>query len=193
MKETDRAMTDEKDSTPKDLQRAASRTLSLTDSSLALLKGESRNLTPLNAWEGGTNIRKALRLHPEQVRAWFFLELGKLIKFVDATKTIQDDEEMKETARALMEEFPAFRLEEFKLVFEYIKREKFGPMYGRLKLGELMTCCRKWEEMRAERILERKHRPEFDPYQRGYNRQEPRKAILVTVEDLIELGQIKPK
>ena len=186
-------MTDEKDSIQRDSLPTASRTSSLTVSSVALLKGESRNLTPQNAWEGGTNIRTALRLHPEQVRAWFFLELGKLIKFVDATKTIQDDEEMKETARALMEEFPAFRLEEFKLVFEYIKRDKFGPMYGRLKLGELMTCCRKWEEMRAERILERQHRPEFDPYQRGYNREQPRKAILLTVEDLIELGEIKPK
>ena len=29
------------------------------------------------------------------VRAWFLAELGRLIKFVDATKTIQDDEEMK--------------------------------------------------------------------------------------------------
>jgi len=56
-----------------------------------------------------------------------------------------------------------------------------------------MTCCRKWEEMRAETILERQHRPEFDPYQRGYNREQPRKAILLTVEDLIELGEIKPK
>ena len=169
-----------------------SRTLSLTDSSQLLLRGESRNLTPQNAWEGGTNIRTALRLHPQQVRAWFLMELSKLIKFVDATKTIQDDEEMKETARALMEEFPAFKLEEFKLVFEGIKRDKFGPMYGRLKLGELMTCCRKWEEMRAERILERKHRPEHDPYQRHSGSQEPRRAILLTVEDLIDLGEIKP-
>ena len=171
----------------------ASRTLSLTDSTQLLLRGENGNLTPQNAWEEGTNIRTALRLNPQQVRAWFLLELGKLIKFVDATKTIQDDEEMKETARALMEEFPAFKLEEFKLVFEGIKRDKFGPMYGRLKLGELMQCCRKWEEMRAERILERQHRPEYDPHQRGYNREQPRKAILLTVEDLIELGEIKPK
>ena len=170
----------------------ASRTLSLTGSTQLLLRGESRNLTPQNAWEGGTNIRTALRLHPQQVRAWFLMELGKLIKFVDATKTIQDDEEMKETARALMEEFPAFKLEEFKLVFEHIKRNKFGPMYGRLKLGELMECCRKWEEMRAERILERKHRPEHDPYRRHSGSQEPRKAILLTVEDLIDLGEIKP-
>jgi hypothetical protein len=170
-----------------------SRTSSLTVSTQLLLKGESGNLTAQNAWEGGTNIRTALRLHPQQVRAWFLLELGKLIKFVDATKTIQDDEEMKETARALMEEFPAMKLEEWDLIFTGIKREKFGPMYGRLKLGELMQCARKWEEMRAEKILERKHRPEYDPHQRSYNREEPRKAILLTVDDLIDLGQIKPR
>ena len=170
----------------------ASRTSSITDRSQALLRGDSANLTPQNAWEEGTNIRTALRLNPQATRAWFLAELGRLIKFVDATKTIQDDEEMKETARALMEEFVAFKLEEFALVFEGIKRNKFGPMYGRLKLGELMECCRKWEEMRAERILERKHRPEHDPYQRHSGSQEPRKAILLTVEDLIDLGEIKP-
>ena len=170
----------------------ASRTLSITDRTQLLLQGDSRNLTPQNAWEEGTNIRKALRLHPQATRAWFLAELGKLIKFVDATKTIQDDDEMKETARALMEEFVAFKLEEFALVFEGIKRNKFGPMYGRLKLGELMECCRKWEENRAERILERKHRPERDPFQRHSGTREERKAILVTVEDLIDLGQIKP-
>ena len=171
----------------------ASRTLSLTVSTQLLLRGESGNLTPQNAWKEGTNIRTALRLHPQATRAWFLAELGKLIKFVDATKTIQDDDEMKETARALMEEFPAMKLEEWSLIFSDIKRSKFGPMYGRLKLGELMECARKWEEIRAERILERQHRPEYDPHQRGYNREEPRKAILLTVEDLIELGEIKPK
>ena len=149
-------------------------------------------MTPQNAWSEGTNIRTALRLHPQQVRGWFLAELGKLIKFVDATKTIQDDEEMKETARALMEEMPAFKLEEFALVFEGIKRNKFGPMYGRLKLGELLECCRKWEEMRAERILEREHRPEHDPYRRMSTEVVKRKAIMLTVEDLIDLGEIKP-
>ena len=170
-----------------------SRTSSITDSTQLLLRGESGNLTPQNAWEEGTNIRTALRLHPQATRAWFLAELGKLIKFVDATKTIQDDDEMKETARALMEEFPAFKLEEFKLVFEGIKRDKFGPMYGRLKLGELMTCCRKWEEMRAEKILERKHRPEYDPHPRYSGSQERPRAILASVQDLIDLGHIKPK
>jgi len=171
----------------------ASGTLSITDSSVALLRGESPKLTPQNAWEGGTNIRRALRLHPQATRAWFLAELGKLIKFVDATKTIQDDEEMKETARALMEEFVAFKLEEFALVFEGIKRNKFGPMYGRLKLGEIMECCRKWEEMRAERILERQHRPEYDPHRRSSEGEPKRKAILLTEGDLLALGQIKPK
>ena len=119
----------------------ASRTSSITGSTQLLLRGERRNLTPQNAWEEGTGIRTALRLHPQATRAWFLAELGQLIKFVDATKTIQDDAEMKETARALMEEFPCFKLEEFALVFEGIKRNKFGPMYGRLKLVELMECC----------------------------------------------------
>ena len=150
-------------------------------------------MTPQIAWEQGTNIRTALRADPQRTRAWFLAELGKLIKFVDATKTIQDDDEMKETARALMEEFVCFKLEEFSLVFEGIKRNKFGPMYGRLKLGELLECCRKWEEQRAEKILERRHRPEYDPHRRTSPEIKERKAILLTVEDLIDLGEIKPR
>ena len=185
-------MNEEKDSTPQASLRTASRTSSITGRTQLLLGGDSRNLTPQNAWHEGTNIRKALRLHPQATRAWFLAELGKLIKFVDATKTIQDDEELKETARALMEENPDFKLEEFALVFEGIKRNKFGPMYGRLKLGELLDCCRQWSGTRAERILERQHRPDHDPYQRHSGTREERKAILVTVEDLIDLGQIKP-
>ncbi len=149
-------------------------------------------MTPQNAWYGGTSVRRALRLEPARTRAWFLAELGKLIKFVDATKTIQDDEEMKETARALLEEHPAMKLEEFRLIFEGIKRNKFGPMYGRLKLGEIMECCRKWEGTRAEKILERDHRPEHDPHRRYSGSVEPRKAILLTTQDLIDLGQLKP-
>ena len=171
----------------------ASRTSSLTVRTQGLLQGDSGNLTPQNAWEEGTNIRRALRLQPHAVRAWFLAELGKLIKFVDATKTIQDDEEMKETVRALIEEFPAMKLEEWACIFSDIKRDKFGPMYGRLKLGEIMSCARKWEEMRAERILERQHRPEYDPHRRSSEGEPKRKAILLTEADLLALGQIKPK
>ena len=76
---------------------------------------------------------------------------------------------------------------------EVQKRDKFGKLYGRLKLGEIMECCRKWEGMRAERILEREHRPEYDPHTRSSSRIEERKAILLTEEDLLALGQIKPK
>ena len=85
-------MTDEKDSTPQASLRTASRTLSLTGRTELLLKGKRGNLTPQNAWEEGTNIRTALRLNPQMVRAWFLAELGRLIKFVDATKTIQDND-----------------------------------------------------------------------------------------------------
>ena len=56
-----------------------------------------------------------------------------------------------------------------------------------------MECCRKWEEMRAERILERQHRPEYDPHTRASSRKEERKAIFLTEGDLLALGQIKPK
>lgn len=145
------------------------------------------------AFEACTNIRKAVRLAPNMVRGWLVAQIASLCKFVDATKTISTEDELVETARALIEEFPAFTLSEFHAVFDGIKRDRFGPMYGRLKLGELMQCCRKWEEDRAEQVLERRHRPEYDPHERKSPKHERPKFIGLSLEQLkiIENAQQK--
>ena len=149
-----------------------------------LCNPQQRALDRRSAFEDCTNIRKALRLAPDMVRGWLVAQIGALCKFVDATKTISTEDELVETARALIEEFPAFTLSEFHACFDAIKRDKFGPMYGRLKLGELMQCCRKWEEDRAEQVLERRHRPDYDPHARMSTQRERPKFIGLSLEQL---------
>lgn len=165
----------------------------MAETTLSLFQGREVTLTRRTAFKDGTNIRKAMRLAPDRTRAWMVREVGRLIKFVDATKTISDHEELIETCRALIEEMPAMTLEEFALVFEGIKRDKFGPMYGRLKLGELLSCCRQWEGQRAEMILERDHRPDYDPNRRASDAVPLRKALHLTESDLLEIDRHQKK
>ena len=101
---------------------------------------------------------------------------------------------MAEVVRALVEEFPAFKLEEFSLVFKLISRGKW-KLYNRLKLQELIECCKHWETTRAETILERSHRPDYDPHQRTSDKlaKEKTKWLSLTEQDIIDLGQINPK
>ena len=50
---------------------------------------------PKEAWTEGTNIKLAVKHNPEIVRGWIMAEVGRLIKDVDANKTISSDEELK--------------------------------------------------------------------------------------------------
>lgn len=106
------------------------------------------------------------------------LELGKLVDFVDAKKTLKDDDQLLFTAESLVEDFPTMKLEEFVLVFNWIKKGKFGKMYERLKLAEIQEAIRTYEgDYRAE-VMEklnhqRKHEgKEYDPSKITYK---PRK------------------
>lgn len=168
----------------------------MAENTAQLLTGNQMEvLNRREAFENCTNIRKAIRIAPDMVRGWIAAQIAHLCKFVDATKTISTEDELIETARALIQEFPTFTLSEFHAVFQGIKRDKFGPMYGRLKLGELMQCCRQWETDRAEQVLERRHRPDHDPHERSSTKEERPKFIGLSMEQLniIEHAQAKQK
>lgn len=181
------------------LQNSPTLSPKVSESSRALFAyrfsdGPPVKYTPAEAWEGGTNIQTALKYEPQLTRAFLVAELGALCKIVSAGTTISDSQEMAEVVRALIEEFPTFKLEEFSSVFKLISRGKW-KLYNRLKLDTLIDCCKAWEETRAETILERSHRPDLDPFERTSDRlaKDRPQWISVTEQDLIDLGQIKPK
>jgi hypothetical protein len=138
-----------------------------TDNGLVLNDG--KELTVQTAWEQGHGIRHLMRTAPQWTISMLILELGKLVDFVDAKKTLKDSDQLLFTAESLVEDFPSMKLEEFVLVFNWIKKGKFGKMYERLKLAEIEEAIKTYEgEHRAQylenRNNEQKHQgKEYDP------------------------------
>lgn len=93
--------------------------------------------------------------HKQAIRLWIVTEVGRLCKMVDANKTLSTDEELKMCCRAIVEDFPALKLEEVRTCFDMIIQGKFGKLYERLKTADILECLRKYEgDVRAP-ILER--------------------------------------
>lgn len=108
---------------------------------------------------------------------------------VDAGTTMQSQEERLLAVDVLLEEFPAFTVEEFYCLFNDIARGKY-KLFNRLKLAELMDCARHYEGVRAETILEQRHRPEYDPHPRSSTGMPIRKYLALTPADLLEIERV---
>ena len=167
----------------------------LTNSAIGLLKGKKVNLTTATAWYEGTNILTALRICPEIVRMWLLKEVGRLVREVDANKTIRDNDELTECCDAILEDHPTIKIEEVAHCFQLIKRGKLLPkIYERLKTKEILDALRQYEgELRAE-VMERTHEAKMtDPFRRSSEGQTLRDHLHLTEQDLIDLGTVKPK
>ena len=140
-------------------------------STISLITDNRINFTPQEAWQDGTNIRTAVKHNPAIVRGWILAEVGRLVKEVDANKTLSTDEELQFCCRSILDDHPTLKLEELRTCFNMIRQGKFGKLFERLKTAEILACLRNYEgEVRAE-IIERLHREEkgeqFKPIERG--------------------------
>ena len=123
-------------------------------STLLIMGNQLATIAPADAWHNGTNLKRAVRLHPAEVRAWLYAEVAKLCKDIDANKTLGSDEELQFTCRAILDDFPAVKMEEIRAAFDMIRMGKFGKLYERLKTAEILDALRRYEgEVRAD-ILE---------------------------------------
>jgi len=113
------------------------------------------------AWTQGLNVMVANKKHPKELKTFLVIELGKLIKFIDAKKTIETDEDLIFTIESIISDFPALKLEEIVIVFQEMKQGKWGKFYERLKTPEILDIFRTFEGQRAE-LLERINRYEND-------------------------------
>lgn len=157
-----------------------------------LLQGNAGQMTKAEAFQKGTNIRKAIRLQGKYVRLYLLAELETCLQMVDAATTMQSNQEKLLAVDVLIEEFPAFTVEEFHLLFRDVMKGRW-QLYNRLKLAELMQCARDWEGQRAEQILEQQHRPGYDPHRRHSADTSKRKHLALTPADLIEIERIQTK
>ena len=157
---------------------------------LELLKGRKLRISTYDAHEHGTNIRTAMRIQPANTRLYILAQLERALMLVDAGATMQSQEEKQIAVDSLIELFPCFTVEEFGLVFKEIY-QGVHKLYNRLKLAEIMDACRDFEERRARDILERKHQPERDMYERSSSAQPLRKFLALTEEDLKAIERLQ--
>jgi len=157
----------------------------LTSSASGLLRGGNeaadvkRNLTPIGAWTGGTNLTSAVRRDPGVVRAWLAGELSRLVKDIGAKNSLYDTDDLISACDAIIEEFPVLKMEEVIVVFKLISRGKLLPkLYNSFRTRELLEAFRTYEgDTRAE-VLERLHQVPNTP---GVKRNSGSKPIFESV------------
>jgi|DEB0MinimDraft_6_1074348.scaffolds.fasta_scaffold00094_26 hypothetical protein len=93
---------------------------------------------------------------PQRTFAALSLLIADLVKTMDCNKTM-DEDEIIFAVQTLIDDYPVMKLEEWKHVCDNIKRGKYGKLYERLKLPELVDAFGKHEEKRAE-MMENMHR-----------------------------------
>ncbi len=106
-------------------------------------------LNPERAWREGTNVLLAYRESPARTEAALLLMLKDCLTYLDYNKTITADQDLLDAVHHLMREFPAMKLEEWRLITYRLKTGVYRPGYERLKLPELVDIFRQYEGERA--------------------------------------------
>ena len=113
-------------------------------------------MTHEDAWHKGTNVRTALRFEPELTRAECVKMVKSVVDFLEMKKTLNSVEQILFATETLLEEFPAMKLEEWRIACDGMKQGKFGKYFERCKVEEFREAFQVIEERRAE-IIERSH------------------------------------
>ena len=72
------------------------------------------------------------------------------VSYLDMNKTLRDENDFIHAVRHLVDQFPAMKLEEWKVIMDKLKAGEYGKMYERLKLPELVEIFMQYEGERAE-------------------------------------------
>jgi hypothetical protein len=112
------------------------------------------SITPVIAWESGTNVRTAMKDDPQLTFSTLTALLMDAVSYLDMNKTLRDENDFIHAVRNLIDDFPVMKLEEWKVIMDRLKAGKYGKMYERLKLPELSEIFMQYEGERAE-MMER--------------------------------------
>ena len=118
-------------------------------------------LTPIQAWEYGSNVREAFKYEPKMVHISLMALLKDAIDYLEYNKSFRHEGDYIEAIDYLIKEFPVMKIEEWKIICVNLKAGKYGKMYERLKLPELIEIFQKFEGERAE-MREKQMRREKD-------------------------------
>ena len=113
------------------------------------------NLTLADAWHSGTNVQTAFKHEPKQVHVALTALLKDAVDYLEMNKSFRHEGDYIEAVTYLIEQFPAMKLEEWKVITTRLKAGYYGKMYERLKLPELVEIFQQHEGERAE-MMEQK-------------------------------------
>ena len=109
-----------------------------------------------------------------------------MLDYLEMNKTLRTQEDIQHAVSTLIQEFPAWKIEEWRIIMDRFKAGYFGNLYERLKLPELREAFLKFEEERSimmERTYtEKKQEQNKEPVQLS----EEQKTILKNL--VVDLG-----
>jgi len=121
------------------------------------------DLTPSEAWSQGTNVRTAFKHEPKLTHISLMALLKDAVDYLEMNKSFRHEGDYIEAVTYLIEQFPAMKVEEWKIIMTRLKAGYFGKMYERLKLPELVEMFQQFEGERAE-MREKEFKREKDNY-----------------------------
>ena len=105
------------------------------------------SLTVAQCFEG-TNVKTALKVNEGATRAALAGMISRCVDFIDANKTLSEPAHIALTVSELVQQFPAFTLEDWRLCLYMMAKESFGPYYERLKLAQFVDCFTKYDQLK---------------------------------------------
>ena len=85
------------------------------------------------------------RLDAMQLKTLLYQQLMQLIEYMEATKTLSTTEQLQDCVDSIVHEFWWMKVEEIVVVFQMIKKGRFGKFYERLKEAEILECLRTYD------------------------------------------------
>ena len=133
-----------------DLTPAERQTLKQTSTAKSLQNLQELDVSRLTvaACFEGTNVKTALKINETATRAALVGMISRCVDFIDANKTLTEPAHIALTVNELVQQFPAFTLEDWRMCLYMMAKESFGPYYERLKLAQFVDCFTKYDQLK---------------------------------------------
>jgi hypothetical protein len=95
-------------------------------------------------------VRSAFKNEPKLTHIALTALLKDAIDYLEMNKSFRHEGDYIDAVTYLIEQFPAMKLEEWKVICQRLKAGYYGKMYERLKLPELVEIFQQHEGERAE-------------------------------------------
>ena len=92
-----------------------------TNQSCLTILNKLATLKPVEAWHQGTNVRTAMKCDEVTTFAALYAITKDMLDYLEMNKTLRTQEEIQHAVSVLLNEFPAYKLEEWKIVMDRFK------------------------------------------------------------------------